>query len=317
MDGFGVVIDGPLIVIRAIHFAATAVVAGSLVFRTVVAEPVLHREQAVAKPLRTQTVRVAWIALAIAMASGVSWLLVQASAMSGLPFAEAMTSDVLLTILNQTQFGLVFEIRIVLAIILAACLAYDRLAPARWLALAGALRPAAPLAWARRAGSTVGEMGILHLTADVLHLIAAAAWIGGLVSLAQLLAEARRNPAHAPFARDATRRFSTLGIAAVGTLLLTGSVNAWILVGSFSALLVTEYGQLLTLKICLFVFMLAFAAVNRLLLAPQLVLARDSEPQLNSLRQLAHNSTAEIALGLTIYGIVGVLGTLHPAIHLL
>jgi putative copper resistance protein D len=317
MDGFGVVIDGPLIVIRAIHFAATAVVAGSLVFRTAVAEPVLHREQAVAKPLRTQTVRVAWIALAIAMASGMSWLLVQASAMSGLPFAEAMTSDVLLTILNQTQFGLVFEIRIVLAIILAACLAYDRLAPARWLALAAALGLTAAIAWTGHAGSTVGEMGILHLTADVLHLIAAAAWIGGLVSLAQLLAEARRNPAHAPFARDATRRFSTLGIAAVGTLLLTGSVNAWILVGSFSALLVTEYGQLLTLKICLFVFMLAFAAVNRLLLTPQLVLARDSEPQLNSLRQLAHNSTAEIALGLTIYGIVGVLGTLHPAIHLL
>jgi putative copper resistance protein D len=316
MDWFGVGVDGPLIAIRAVHFAATAVVAGSLVFRKVVAEPVLRGEQT-AKLLRRQTLKVAWIGLAITLASGVFWLFLEVPAMSGLPFAEAMTSDVLLTVLNQTQFGLILEIRIVLAIILAAGLAYDRLPPAHWLALAAALGLTAAIAWTGHAGSTAGEIGILHLSADILHLIAAAAWIGGLVSLVQLLAETRRDPAHAPFAIEATRRFSTLGIAAVGTLLLTGSVNAWILVGSFNALLVSEYGQVLTLKICLFVFMLAFAAVNRLLLTPQLVLARESEPQLNSLRQLARNSTIEIALGLTIYGIVGMLGTLHPVIHLL
>ena len=40
-----------------------------------------------------------------------------------------MTTRVLSTVLNQTQFGLVSEIRIVLAIAVAACLAYYRL---RW-----------------------------------------------------------------------------------------------------------------------------------------------------------------------------------------
>jgi putative copper resistance protein D len=108
-----------------------------------------------------------------------------------------------------------------------------------------------------------------------------------------------------------------LGIISVGALLVTGIVNAWILVGSFHALLVTEYGQLLMLKIVVFAIMLVFAAVNRFWLTPQLVLAPESEQQLNSLRQLTRNSTIEIVLGLTIYGIVGVLGTLHPAIHLL
>ena len=52
------------------------------------------------------------------------WLLLQAVSMSGLPFGEAMTAQVLSTVLNQTQFGLVSEIRSVLAIILAVCLAY-------------------------------------------------------------------------------------------------------------------------------------------------------------------------------------------------
>jgi copper resistance protein D len=317
MDWFGAGVDGPLMVVRAIHFAATAVTAGSLVFRTGVAEPVLRSEQAAAKLLQTQTLRIARIALAITIGSAVLWLLIQAAAISGQSFNQAMTSDVLLTVVNQTQFGLVFEIRIVLAIILAGCLAYDRLPQARWLALAAALGLTAAIAWTGHAGATAGEAGILHLAADVLHLIAAAAWIGGLVSLAQFLGEARREPAHASFAREVTRRFSVLGIAVVGTLLLTGIVNAWILVGSFNALFVTEYGQLLTLKICLFVIMLGFAAVNRFWLTPQLVLAREREPQLDSLRQLACNSTIEIALGLTIYGVVGVLGTLHPAIHFL
>jgi copper resistance protein D len=316
MDWFGIGADGPLIAIRAIHFAATAVVAGSLVFRTVVAEPVLRGEPT-AKLFRRQTLIVAWIGLAITVVSGVFWLLFQAAAMSGLSFAEATTSDALLTVLNQTQFGSISEIRFVLAVMLAAGLAYDRLPPAHWLALAAALGLTAAIAWTGHAGSTAGKIGILHLTADILHLIAAAAWIGGLIPLAQLLAETRRDPAHAPFAVEATRRFSTLGIASVGTLLLTGIVNAWILVGSFNALLVSDYGQVLTLKICLFVFMLAFAAVNRFLLTPRLALTAAGEPQLNSLRQLARNSGIEIALGLTIYAIVGVLGTLHPAIHLL
>jgi putative copper resistance protein D len=36
---------------------------------------------------------------------------------------------------------------------------------------------------------------------------------------------------------------------------------------------------------------------------------------LQSLRELTRNSAIEVVLGLMIYGIVGVLGTLHPATH--
>jgi copper resistance protein D len=319
MDWFGAEVSGPLIVIRAIHFAATAVVAGSLVFRTVVAEPVLRSEHAVAKLFRRQTLRVAWIGLAITMASGVFWLLFQAAAMSGHSFGEAMTSDVLLTVVNQTQFGSISEMRLVLAVLLAACLAYDRLPLAHWLALAAALGLTAAIAWTGHAASTLGQTGNLHLTADALHLLAAASWIGGLVPLAILLAAARGHQAvaWASLARDATMRFSTLGIVSVATLLATGMVNAWILVGSIHALLVTEYGQLLMLKIVVFAVMLVFAAVNRFCLTPRLAVSSTNEPRLEALRQLTRNSAIEIALGLAIFAIVGLLGTLHPAIHFL
>jgi copper resistance protein D len=319
MDWLGAAIDGPLVVTRAIHFAATAVSAGALVFGAVVAEPALRSTPAATTVARSQIRLTASIGLAIAAATGVVWFQLEAAAISGLPFGDAMTSEVLSTVLNETQFGLVSKARLVLAVILAACLAYDRSAQARWLALGSALGFTAAIAWTGHAGSTLGELGNLHLAADALHLIAAAAWIGGLVPLALLLAAARRHQglAWGSLARDAAQRFSTLGMVSVGTILATGIVNAWILVGSLHALIVTGYGQLLLVKLVVFAIMLGFAATNRFWLTPRLALSSGNEPQLEALRQLTRNSVTEIALGLTIFAIVGALGTLHPAIHLM
>ena len=71
------------------------------------------------------------------------------------------------------------------------------------------------------------------------------------------------------------------------------------------------------LKIVAFAVMLAFAALNRLWLTPRLSSSGTESPRLDALRQLTRNSAIEIALGLIIFAIVGLLGTLHPAIHLL
>lgn len=316
MDWFGAEISGPLVAVRAIHFAATAITAGSLVFRAVAAT--WRSEEAVAKLLRKQTLGVAWIGLVIAALSGVAWFLLQAVSMSGLPLSEAMTTRVLSTVLNRTQFGLVSEIRIVLALAVAACLASYRFALAEWLAPAVALGLAAAIAWTGHAGSTPGDTGLLHLAADALHLLGASAWIGGLVSLVLVLTAVRhrQSVASASLAWDATRRFSTLGIVSVAILAATGIVNAWILVGSFHALVTTGYGRLLMLKLVVFATMLVFAFVNRFLLTPQLAVS-SGEPRLEALRQLTRYSSIEIALALAIFAIVGVLGTLHPAIHLL
>jgi putative copper resistance protein D len=212
----------------------------------------------------------------------------------------------------------VSQIRLVLAIVLAICLTFERSALWRWLALAAAVGLVASIAWTGHAASTPHELGYVHLAADALHVLAAAAWIGGLVSLVLLLAAISRLPPlpGAVLAQDAARRFSTLGMLSAATLVLSGIVNAWILVGSFRALLVTEYGKILILKLVIFAFMLAFAAVNRLWLTPRLALPAATMGQSDALRQLARNSTIEIALGLVIFAVVGLLGTLHPAAHL-
>jgi copper resistance protein D len=306
-----------LMIVRAIHFSSSAILAGTLIFWAVVAEPALRSAETIAVVVRTQALRVAWTGLVVAAASGVIWVLLQAAAMSGRSFGEAMTADVLSSVVTGTQFGLVSEIRLLFAIILAGCLTYDRTALLRWLGLASALGLVATIAWTGHAGAGVGVLAIPHLTADALHLLAAAAWLGGLVSLAVLLTAARHDgsDAWAPVAQAVTERFSTLGIVSVGTILATGIVNSGILVGSLHALTATEYGRLLVLKICLFAIMVLIATVNRLWLTPQLALRSASAPPRRVLRRLARNSIIEIALGLAIFAIVAALGTMHPAIH--
>src|SRR6185437_14099892 len=99
MDWLGAEISGPLVAVRAIHFAATAITAGSLVFQAVAAKPAWRSEETVEKLLKKQTLSVAWIGLAVAVLSGALWFLLQSVSMSGLPLSEAMTTRVLSTVL--------------------------------------------------------------------------------------------------------------------------------------------------------------------------------------------------------------------------
>src|SRR5882724_1852091 len=318
MNGLGVDIDVPMTVVRAIHFAATAIVAGTLTFRAAVAEPA-YRSAPKGRAMIDARVRlVAWSGLAVAVVSGAIWLALQTAAMSGESYGEAMMSGLMITVLNETQFGLVSEIRLVLAILLAVCLTYDRAPLSRWLSLGLALSLVAAIAWTGHAASTPRKLGYLHLTADALHLAAAAAWIGGMVPLALLLNADRRSQvsARASLEHDAVRRFSSLGIVSVATLIGSGVINTWILVGSFRGLIEPGYGWILLFKIAAFAIMLAFAAVNRFWLTPRLAAAPASTAHRDALRGLTRNSLIEIALGLVIFAAVGVLGTLHPAAHL-
>ena len=318
MNGFGNDAGDWLIVARALHFAATAMISGILIFRSVVAKPVLFRAQWIADVFDRQSVRLAWVSLVVSVTSGVAWILLQASSMSGLSFGETMTADTIGTVMTETRFGLISEVRLGLTIILAAGLWSDRLAGARWVALASSLGLLSSIGWTGHAGSTAGGTGMVHLIADMLHLIAAASWLGGVVSLALLLVVAAHCQPRGwtSLARDAVQRFSVLGVASVATLLVSGVLNAAILVGSLHALLVTGYGRLLIVKIALFAVMLGFAAVNRFRLTPGLADFSGSEQEHDAVRRLTRNCVVEIALGLAIFAIVGALGTIHPARHL-
>ena len=314
----------PIVYVRFVHFAATIAATGVVFFVVLVFEPAARGAAdsgRVFKALRTPLAAIAWGGLALSIASGAAWLVANAVSMSGEPIADAASVHVLWTVLSQTTFGIGWLIRLVLACGLAA--AFMRLLTARadqplWLeamAVAMAVAFVGSLAWAGHAIGGQGVEGALHPAADALHLIAAAAWLGTLVPLALLLGMSTNDLAALAAMRAATLRFSTLGLLAVGTLLVTGVVNTWYLVGSIAALLGSDYGRLVVLKIALFLFMVAVAAVNRLRLTPKLVEHRSSAAVESARRQLRRNATIEASLGAAVIAVVAVLGVLPPASH--
>jgi copper resistance protein D len=308
-------LDGLLIFVRAAHFAATAQTAGALAFLMLVAVPAARA--AGVEVSVTPYLRIAWVALGFALLSGVAWAVLEVAEMSGLPLDEAIADGMVPVVLTRTNFGIVSCVRLALAVLLGVALWFAHVGVVRWLALVCAAALLGSLAWTGHAVGTVGALALPHVLGNALHCLAAGAWVGGLVPLALLLAAARRhdNPQSDKLAYLATRRFSTIGLVSVAILIATGLLNAWILVGSLEALVVTEHGRLLQAKLGLFALMLGLAAVNRLHWTPRLAQAPGAL-HAQALRQLTRNSAVEAGLGAAVFVAVGALGTVHPAIHL-
>jgi putative copper resistance protein D len=213
--------------------------------------------------------------------------------------------------------------RFALAALLAAMLRWLDLpnrTRSRWMPAPAVVVSAAlvgTLAWAGHAAAGAGTEGAVHLVADILHLVAAAAWVGALIPLALLLRAARldRSEAAVAVARAAVLRFSSLGVASVGTLVASGSVNTWVLAGSVAALIETDYGHLLVAKVALFLVMLSFGAINRLWRTPRLAQAWKAAVVPSAIRQIERNSLIEAGVGAIIIVIVGLLGTLPPGLQ--
>ena len=99
---------------------------------------------------------------------------------------------------------------------------------------------------------------------------------------------------------------------AVATLVGSGLINSWFLVGSPSNLVATAYGQLLLAKLVLFAGMLGLAIVNRFWLVP--ALTKGATESVISAERLRRHVLAEQSIGFLVILIVSVLGTMEPAL---
>lgn len=313
-----------MLYVRAIHFAATILAAGAVFFLVFIAEPAFRNASdatRVATFTRCRLAWIAWVSLALAVISGAAWLVVTAAAMSGRSIANVFSDGVLWTVLSQTGFGNDWLARFALACLLAGSFAplfcMQRIKSVWFKAVMVLLAAglSGTLAWSGHGAGGLGMEAIVHPAADVLHLIAAAAWVGALIPLALLLSVAAHDGGALVVARTAMLRFSTLGIASVATLLATGTINTWYLAGSIPALIGTNYGRLLLAKIALFFGMVAIAAVNRLRLTPRIVQDASLPGPPQALARLRSNAAIEATAGAVVIIIVAVLGTMAPAIH--
>ncbi|WP_329157017.1 copper resistance protein CopC [Streptomyces anulatus] len=111
--------------------------------------------------------------------------------------------------------------------------------------------------WAMSEHASTGIQASIAMPVDVAHLLAVAAWLGGLASL---LVALYRTP---DIGSAAVRRFSAVAFGSVVVLAGTGIYQSWRQVGSWSALTGTRYGQLLIIKVALIAVLLAVAWFSR------------------------------------------------------
>jgi len=179
-----------------------------------------------------------------------------------------------------------------------------------WLSL-GVLLSAGTLMATSYVSHAGGAMGIEWpaLINDLLHLVAAGVWVGGLFHFAiecgplnRELADGRKTSLLA----IVVPRFSTVAIMSVATLVVTGLFNSWVEVGRFQAL-ATPYGSVLLAKVALFVGLLSLGAINLLRLSPQLASSKSAG------WKLTRSVRVEATLGIIVLLATGFLASMQPA----
>jgi putative copper resistance protein D len=318
-------LTNPLVAVRDVHYGSSIIVAGIVFFDLLIASPTLRmtdlRLMATVAAFRARTAEVLWVCLALSIISGFGWLCLLAARIAGEPVGDVIADGTVWIVLSQTQFGFAWKLRVLFGVLLAACLVMrrtkDTAAPV-WQEVLAALLAGAYLGTLAFAGHGEEGLGIgrnLHLAVDFLHLIAAGLWLGGLVPLALLLLYLRRfrEEAWVSVACNAAARFSDLGIAAVGTLLISGMINTYFLVGDMQRLIDTSYGRLLLVKISLFAAMVCLAGINRQYLLPRLFGYSGTDPGSRTVQWLVRSTLVEIFLGTGVIVIVGMLGIMAPA----
>jgi len=171
------------------------------------------------------------------------------------------------------------------------------------------------VAWTGHAAAAAGPNLPWRITADALHLFAAAVWPAGLLPFALFLRASRGAGGVARPVLAVVRRFSKLSLLAVGVLITTGIVNSVFLVGSFPAMVTTAYGRILCLKLVLLLFILGLASWNRFRLLPLLFAhpAPANESAVSPvLRRMQNFVAAEAGLAAAIVVVVSVLGITPP-----
>lgn len=222
------------------------------------------------------------------------------------------------SIIIDTPIGAAWVVRMValVACLLAAVL-IKRSDETRFATVLGTSAVAlATLVWTGHAGATENMVGSIHKASDMLHMIAAAIWLGGIAAFLFML----RIPDDGLWgdrltvSHRALDSFARTGTACVAVIIVTGLINSQILVGisNITALFDSLYGWLLIVKLLLVGMMLLLAAHNRWRLTPDLALALAEGDPAKAVSALRASVLIEATAGFAILAAVAWLGTLEP-----
>jgi putative copper resistance protein D len=285
------------VVLRGLLLTATCLAVGGVAWIGFVLGIDLHTkpDRHAARALRTVAF-VAGVAAAAQLAVCAITLTDLTGRLDAMPLGSFMTSG----------FALVAVTRVGLALALSVAAARLATRPGgrpAWLTLGGlAVGLAVSGAGLSHAAARVEDRGFLFAL-DAAHLLAVAAWVGGL---GHLVAHARATREE-PGAHDqrVARRFSAVALSAVGTLVATGLALAVFYVGDLGALAGTAYGIMILTKVALLLSLLPLAYAN-------FRMVRRAAGALNG--RLPRLAEAELGIAVTILFAAASLTALPPAV---
>jgi len=282
---------------RFAHFLATMLVFGMSAYLWAYAPERLR------VALSPAVHRVALIASLVALITAIAWLALESAAMAD-DWSAAIDPEAIAGVLTDTAFGHAWAAHLVLAAALVAVVAF---AGAGWAAtsiVSAALL--ASLGLVGHAAMQTGAEGALHRANHAVHLMAAGAWIGGLIPFAMCLRAYQRDDLRKDSVR-ATAGFSFWGQLVVAAIVLTGVVNIALTSRHPPLPPTTPYRALLVAKLVIVAIMIALALFNRFVLAPRI------KTSANALATLRATSLAEIVLGCVVIALVSVFALFDPA----
>jgi copper resistance protein D len=250
------------------------------------------------------------IAAALAAMSGLAWLAGIIANMTG-GFENVVDPSTLQAFFFETQFGPVAILRLALfAVVLAlALLPWANRAWFLAMLLAGVLLLVSQAWFGHAAEGGTSLYGALMIFIYAVHMLAGAAWVGGLVPLLLALIELRGSqPQKAHDGVALLSRYSLMGMFAVTLILISGVANVAFHAVSPVKLLHSAYGEVLLIKLSLVAGMLVLAYFNRFVAMPRL----RTQSGIGQIGRLGKSIGLELTLGVLVIGAAAVLGITRP-----
>jgi copper transport protein len=260
-----------------------------------------------------------WTGWVTASAGAVAEVVVQGPYSAGRGPGALGDASLLDATLHST-FGTAHSVRLLLLGLLGVTLA--ALLRGRWrpelAQIVGALGLGVAVTYAISGHATGENPRWLATASDTVHLTAMSIWLGGLVYLLVTVLP-RRDPDELGAVLPA---FSRVAFGCVAALAVTGSYQAWLGVGSLDAFTSTRYGQLVLVKIGLFLVLLMLGNLSRIAVQRRYIqpvayamtdaVLIDHPADTDAPVRLRRAVLAEVALGVAVLAVTAVLVAQPP-----
>lgn len=263
--------DPIFVATRGLGYLALFTLFGAILFREFFLVPSLRAIRADERLGNADWQRLVVLSFGLLIATEAIRLVLQTKVAAG-----SINAEDLWLVLTQSRFGYMWIARqLLLTLSGIALLLSTRPRTGRpWMpALALALGGYVLLTAALTGHSASAGDFTVAVAVDWLHLVAASAWVGGLVTFVWVIPPLWRalpRHQHGPWLVGLSVRFFRLTVLAVGILVLTGLYNTREQVPSLAALFQTGYGRLVASKASLFGLILCYGAINAFILRPHL-----------------------------------------------